>query len=230
MSPGAAPSAEALVAASAQVASPNAEDDDPRHRGRGARGGRAVPRTARERRARGTARRHRHVGARRSAGTSRTRSISCRPAPTQATPTRCSRSSSARMSTSCCRSRRTISRTSPRRASAFPCRARRRGRDGAALERQGRDVRAAAADRRARAGVPARDGRCRRRGGGEGARLSRPSRLLQAGVLVGVSRLPRPRPDGRPRAPAALRAPGRGGDAARGSRRAAARRTASTCS
>ena len=56
------------------------------------------------------------------------------------------------------------------------------------------------------------------------ARLSRPAGLLQAGVLVGLARLPDPRPDGRPRAPAPERAAGLGLDAPRGGRRAAAGR------
>ena len=71
--------------------------------------------------------------------------------------------------------------------------------------------------------VPARP----RRGGGgrsrRGARLPRAARLLQAGLLVGLARLPHPRPDRRPRAPAARGAARLGVHAARGGRRAAAR-------
>ena len=92
------------------------------------------------------------------------------------------------------------------------------------LERQGGDVRAAAPARRAGAGVPARQRRARGRGGGARARLPGAAGLLQAGVLVRLARLPHPRPDRRPRAPAAERAAGLGGDAARGGGRAAARR------
>ena len=97
------------------------------------------------------------------------------------------------------------------------------GRDPA-FERQGRDLRVAAPARRAGAGVPARQRRARGRRRGARARLSGPARLLQAGLLVGLARLPHPRPDGRPRAPAAERAAGLGVDAARGGGRAAARR------
>ena len=90
------------------------------------------------------------------------------------------------------------------------------------LERQGRDVRAAAPARRAGAGVPARQRRARGRGGGARARLPGSARLLQAGVLVRLARLPHPRPDGRPRAPAAERA-------ARARSRCASRRRSSCC-
>ena len=91
-----------------------------------------------------------------------------------------------------------------------------------ALERQGGDVRAAAPAGRAGAGVPpgqrrARGRRCRAR-----ARLSGSSGLLQAGVLVGLARLSDPRPDRRPRAPAAERA-------ARGRSRCGSRRRSSCC-
>ena len=51
---------------------------------------------------------------------------------------------------------------------------------------------------------------------GPRARLPRPAGLLQAGVLVRVTRLPRARPDGRPRAPAPARAARLGRDAPRG--------------
>ena len=62
------------------------------------------------------------------------------------------------------------------------------------------------------------------RGGGARARLSRPAGLLQAGVLVRLARLPHPRSDGRPRAPAAARAARSVVDAAGGGARAASRR------
>ena len=58
------------------------------------------------------------------------------------------------------------------------------------------------------------DGRAR-------ARLPGPPRLLQAGVLVRLARLSRPRSHGRSRPPAPPRAPRAGGDAPRGGRRAA---------
>ena len=80
-----------------------------------------------------------------------------------------------------------------------------------------------------RLGVPAPafrrvERRGERRRGGARARLSRPAGVLQAGLLVGLARLPHPRPHGRPRAPAAARAAGLRGDAPRGGGRAAARR------
>ena len=73
------------------------------------------------------------------------------------------------------------------------------------------------------AGVPPRS---RRRGGGRcrhRARLSRATGLLQACLLVGLARLPDPRPDRRPRPPAARGAARVGLDAARGGGRAPAR-------
>ena len=75
-----------------------------------------------------------------------------------------------------------------------------------------------------RAGVQARQRRARGRGRGARARVSGAARVLQAGLLVGLARLPDPRPDRRPRAPAAERAARVGGDAARGGGRAAAGR------
>ena len=62
-----------------------------------------------------------------------------------------------------------------------------------------------------RLGLPAPEfRRVARRGGGRGggarARLPGARGLLQAGVLVGLARLPHPRPDRRPRRPAAARA------------------------
>ena len=78
--------------------------------------------------------------------------------------------------------------------------------DDPPLERQGGDLRAAAADRRHGARLPARQ----RRAGGRRRRpassATRSGRLLQAGLLVRLARLPRARPDRRPRAPAAARA------------------------
>ena len=68
------------------------------------------------------------------------------------------------------------------------------------------------------------DGRARGRGGGARARLPGAAGLLQAGLLVRLARLPHPRPDRRPRAPAVARAARVGRDAARGGGRAAARR------
>ena len=56
--------------------------------------------------------------------------------------------------------------------------------DDPPLERQGGELRAAAADRRADGRVPPRRRRARGRGGGARARLPGPARLLQAGVLV----------------------------------------------
>ena len=55
-------------------------------------------------------------------------------------------------------------------------------------------------------GVPARDRGRRGRAGRARARLPRPPGLLQARLLVRLARLPRPRPDRRPLAPAAARA------------------------
>ena len=99
------------------------------------------------------------------------------------------------------------------------------------LERQGGDVRAAAPARTAGAGIPARTGRGRGRGGGARARLPGAAGLLQAGVLVGVARVPRARPDRRPRTPAAARAARVGGDAARGGASSCFRPTAApSCS
>ena len=82
-------------------------------------------------------------------------------------------------------------RRSPRRARPFPgSRARLVPGDGAPLERQGRDVRAAARPRRAGARLPARLAARRRRGGGAGARLPGARRLREAGVLVRLARVP----------------------------------------
>ncbi len=75
-----------------------------------------------------------------------------------------------------------------------------------------------------RAGLPAR-ATARARSRRPRASSAIPTgRLLQAGLLVRLARLPDPRPDGRPRAPAPERAARVGGDAARGGGRAAARR------
>ena len=123
------------------------------------------------------------------------------------------------------------------RRSRRPCRplsdagARLAARGDSTFERQGGDVRAPAPARRAGAGVPAGQRRSRGRGRGPPARLPGTLRLLQAGVLLGLARLPDPRPDRRPRAPAAERAPRLGVDAARGGSRAACPTSAApTCS
>ena len=92
-----------------------------------------------------------------------------------------------------------------------------------AVERQGGDVRVPAPHRRAAPEFRRVNGAREVAAAARGARLPGAARLLQAGVLVGVARLPRARSDGRPRASAAERAAGVGGDAARGGGRAAAR-------
>ena len=68
----------------------------------------------------------------------------------------------------------------------------------------------------------ASNGAARGRRRGRGARLPGPARLLQAGLLVRLARLSRPRPDRRPRAPAAERA-------ARVAWRCGSRRRSSCC-
>ncbi len=78
-----------------------------------------------------------------------------------------------------------------------------------------------ASARRSGTRVPPRQRRACSRRGGARARLSRARCVLQARVLVGLARLPHPRPDRRPCPPAAARAPGIGVDAARGGGRAA---------
>ena len=142
-----------------------------------------------------------------SAGTSATRSTSSRPAriPSFAAAIRAiveTRGRRLRPAPVVVRSR------GPRRASRHVpgAGARLQARRDLPLERQGRDVRVPAPARPAGAGVPA--GQRRRRGRGRRARARLPRRpgLLQAGLLVGVARLPDPRPDRRPRAPAAERA------------------------
>ena len=190
----------------------------PRHRS-------AAPRAPRERRARGAPRRHGHVRALGRAPPLRR----VPPRPRRLRPrlraTQSARSSSGRAPTACCPSRRSTSRASPSIATTFPVpvlvskpdaifRSNDKAETYAFLHRLGA----------AGAGVPARQ----RRGGGRGrrprARLPGRSRLLQAGVLVGLARLPDPRPDGRPRPPAAQRTARLGRDAPRGGRRAASRR------
>ncbi len=180
---------------------------------------------ARERRARGASRRHRHE---RAVGG---------PAPLRRVPSR-PRGLRSGVRRRGARDRRPGGRRrdpaavvvrprGPRRR-ARPLRRDRRARLAArrdpALERQGRDVRAAPPARPAGARVPARARRARGRGGGARARLPGAAGLLQAGVLVRLARVPRARPDRRPGAPAPARAAGLGGDAARGGARAAAGR------
>ena len=92
------------------------------------------------------------------------------------------------------------------------------------LERQGRDVRVPPSPRRPSTRISPRQ---RRNGGRERrprARLSGPTRVFQARLLVGLARLPCPRPDRRSRAPAAARAAGSCCDAPRGGGRAPSRR------
>src|SRR5207244_10440300 len=76
------------------------------------------------------------------------------------------------------------------------------GRDPA-RERQGRDVRAAPANGRASPVVAARHGRTRAARRRAGARLSGPVGLLQAGLFVGLTRVPGARSDRRSREAAA---------------------------
>ena len=94
-----------------------------------------------------------------------------------------------------------------------------------ALERQGRDVRDAGPDRRQGPCVAAGRRRRRRRPGSPRARLPRPRRLHEAGVLVRVARVPRPVRLGRPARAATDEPPRRrGGAPARGPRGAPRRR------
>ena len=186
---------------------------------------------ARERRADGPARRHRHE---RALG---------RPPPLRCVPPRAGR---LRPGLRGRRARHRRARGRRRRPAAVvvrPRRARRAPRPlpGAGarllaghdppLERQGGDLCAAAAARRQGTRLPARQRRRRGRRRGRGARLPGPARLLQARLLLRLARVPDPRPHRRPGAPAAERAAGIRGDAARGSGRAPARtRAAPTCS
>ena len=158
---------------------------------------------ARERRARGAARRHRHERALGRPAPLRRVPPRARRAPIPRSPTRCSRSPSARASTRSCRSRRSTSKGWPAQSTRFPMPvlvsspdAIHRSNDKAEtyelLHRLGLP----------RAGVPARERRARGRGRGARARLPGPAGLLQAGLLVRLARLPHPRPDRRPRAPA----------------------------
>ena len=105
---------------------------------------------------------------------------------------------------------------------ASPSRARLQARHDPPLERQGRELCAPPPHRGAGAGVPPRERRGTGGGGRGGARLPRPPGLLQARLLVRIARVPRARPDGRPRAPAPPRTPRLGRDAPRGGGRAAA--------
>ena len=199
-------------------------DDDPRHRLRRARHRRAPARRCARTASGPCGSSERTCPIARSAGTSATRSTSCRPAPTPASPTRCSTSASARASTRCCRSRRSTCAGSPRRATASRAcavlvaspEAIRRSNDKAEtyalLDRIGVPAPA----------VAARDGRRGGRGRGARARLPRRRRLLQARLLVRLARLPRALGVGRPARAAAHEPAGRRGrDAARGGRRAA---------
>ena len=176
---------------------------------RRARHGGAPARAARERRARGAPRRHRHVRARRSAGTSATRSTSSRPGSDPGfadamlevceregvdavlpqssfdLPGLAERAGALRRHRRCSsrRPRRSAARTTRRRPTRCCDRLGVRGarRCGASA------ARAAVAAAARELGYPER------------------RRLLQAGLLVGLARLPHPRPDGRPRRPAARR-------------------------
>ena len=197
-------------------------DDDPRHRVRRARSGPAAAGAARQRRAGGAPRRRGHVRA------------GDRPTPVRHVPSRAAgrgpdlsrraaqagRAGRRRRRPAGVVSRPAAPRTAARRVpgAGHDLRPRR----GAALERQGRDVRGAAPDRRRRPRLPPRDRRGRRRGGGARARLPGQPGLLQARLLLRLAGLPRARPERRPHAPAPERA-------ARRARRCGSRRRSSCC-
>ena len=168
----------------------------------GAPGTAALSGAARERRARGAARRHRHE---RAVG---------RAAPLRRVPSRPGRLGSgvprrdarrrrrARAPTRSCRSRRSTSRVSPAHVERFRrcrCSCRRPTRSSARTTRR-RPTRSSIGIGLAGAGVPAGARRGGGRGGGARARLPRAAGVLQAGVLVRLARVPHPRPDRRPRA------------------------------
>ena len=168
----------------------------------------------------------------RSAATSATRSTSSRPAPTPASPTPCSRSSSASASTSCCPQSSFDLAGLAAHASGSRCRcsSRRPRRCGARTTRRRRTRSCSGSacptlEFRRVAGAREVEAAARELGYPDAARL------LQAGLLVRLARLPHPRPDRRPRAPAPARAARLGGDAARGGGRAPARpRAGRSCS
>ena len=185
----------------------------------------AAARPARERRARGAARRHRHVRALRRPAP--LRRLPPRPGGlrSRASPTRSARSSSGKAPTASCPSRRSTSRGWPSIATPSRCPCSSRSPDAIFRSNDKAETYAFLH----RLGLPAPafrrvNGAARGGGGGTRARLPRRARLLQAGVLLRVARLPDPRPDGRPRAPAAERAARLGRDAPRGGGRAAPRR------
>ncbi len=117
-----------------------------------------------------------------------------------------------------CRSRRSTSKASPARpvaSATSPSSSLRPTRSTA------RTTRPRATPSCAASGLPAPDfrrvqGAAAGRGGRARARLSGPAGVLQAGVLLGLARLPDPRPDRRPRRPAPPRAARLGLDAPRG--------------
>ena len=198
---------------------------DHRRRHRLGRAGhrRAPPRAARERRARAPARRHRHVRALR------------RPAPLRRLPHRPGRLGSRASPPPSARSSRREGADCVLPQSSFDLEGLAEHRDTFPVpvlvskpdaifrsNDKAETLRVPPPARPARAGVPARQRRLRGRGCGARARLPRRAGVLQAGVLVGVARLPDPRPDGRPGAPAAERA-------ARARSRCASRRR-SSCS
>ena len=200
--------------------------DDPRLRLRRAGHGGAPAGAAGERRAARCASSEPTCPSARSGGTSATPSTSSRRGRIRASPTPCSRSAA----------RRRVEVVLPQSSFDLPGLGEAKAlfreagvavlvsspRGDPALERQGRDLRDARRDRRARAGVAAGAGPGGGRRGGARARLSRPRRLHEAGLLVRVARLSRPLLVGRPaRAAADEPARRRGGAAARGSRRAA---------
>ena len=170
-------SASSTSSSSRRTGSTSREADHrPRLRLGRARHGRAPARAARERRARGAPRRHRHE-----------RALD-RPPPLRRVPPRAGRLG-LRLRGRDARRRRARGRRRgaaavvvrprrPRRAPrALPgAGARLVARHDPPLERQGRDVRAAAAARGHRAGLPARQRRARGRGGRARARLPRPRR------------------------------------------------------
>ena len=166
------------------------------------RDGGARARAARERRARGSARRRRHERARRSAGTSATRSRSCPRATTTASSDAVRevveregvdvvlpQSSYDLPALAAARDRFPRRRCSCRR----PRRVRRSNDKAETYE-------LLRATRRPGARLPARARRRRGRGGGPRARLSGARRRRQAGLLVGIARLPHPLGARRPRA------------------------------
>ena len=206
-----------------------------RHRrGRAGNGG-AAARAARERRARGAARRHRHERALGRAAPlrrvpPRSGGISTRRFPDAMRDVAEREGADAILPQSSFDLEGLAGAARPLRRDRR-CSSRRRTRSSARTTRRRRTRSCTGSGcRRRSSGACAARRRSRRRRG----ELGYPERagVLQAGVLVGLARLPHPRPDRRPRRPAAARAAGLGVDAARGRGRdpRVGRRPAPSCS